>query len=96
MAARLTNGLRDQVSIIDYGGRTKDDVSCGASSLVATTCRNDAARAPALCVARRSRDRGRVAMPFGFALTDPGGRISRTRLFPRVTRIISWPAPKFE
>ncbi|TCQ12938.1 hypothetical protein C8J33_104353, partial [Rhizobium sp. PP-CC-3G-465] len=27
-------------------------------------------------------------MPFGFALTDPGGRISRTRLFPRVTRVI--------
>lgn len=25
-------------------------------------------------------------MPFGFALTDPGGRISRTRLFQRVTR----------
>ncbi len=40
--------------------------------------------------------RGRVAMPFGFALTDPGGRISRTRLFPRVTRVISEPAPKFE
>ena len=35
-------------------------------------------------------------MPFGFALTDPGGRISRTRLFPRVTRVISVPAPKFE
>ena len=32
-------------------------------------------------------DRGRVARPFGFALTDPGGRISRTRLFPEVTRI---------
>lgn len=42
------------------------------------------------------RGRGRVAMPFGFALTDPGGRISRTRLFPRVTRVISEPAPKFE
>lgn len=41
-------------------------------------------------------DHGRVAMPFGFALTDPGGRISRTRLFPRVTRVISEPAPKFE
>lgn len=35
-------------------------------------------------------------MPFGFALTDPGGRISRTRLLPRVTRVISEPAPKFE
>jgi hypothetical protein len=35
-------------------------------------------------------------MPFGFALTDPGGRISRTRLFPRVTRVISEPAPKSE
>jgi len=32
-------------------------------------------------------DRGRVARPFGFALTDPGGRLSRTRLFPEVTRI---------
>ena len=31
--------------------------------------------------------RGRVARPFGFALTDPGRRISRTRLFPEVTRI---------
>ena len=32
-------------------------------------------------------DHGRVAWPFGFALTDPGGRLSRTRLFPEVTRI---------
>ncbi len=31
--------------------------------------------------------RGRVARPFGFALTDPGGRLSRTRLFPEVTRM---------
>jgi len=30
---------------------------------------------------------GRVARPFGFALTDPGRRLSRTRLFPEVTRI---------
>jgi hypothetical protein len=40
--------------------------------------------------------RGRVAKPFGFALTGPGGRISRTRLIPMVTRIISVPAPKTE
>jgi len=33
-------------------------------------------------------DRGRVARPFGFALTDPGRRLSRTRLFPEVTRIM--------
>jgi hypothetical protein len=26
----------------------------------------------------------RVAQPFGFALTDPSVRLSRTRLFPRV------------
>ena len=32
---------------------------------------------------------GRVARPFGSALTDPGVRLSRTRLFPRVTRIVS-------
>jgi hypothetical protein len=32
--------------------------------------------------------RGRVARPFGFALTDPGVRLSRTRLFPKVTRIV--------
>ena len=31
--------------------------------------------------------RGRVARPFGFALTDPGRRLSRTRLLPEVTRI---------
>jgi len=30
---------------------------------------------------------GRVARPFGFALTDPGRRLSRTRLFPEVTRM---------
>ena len=30
---------------------------------------------------------GRVARPFGFALTDPGMRLSRTRLFPEVTRM---------
>ena len=28
-----------------------------------------------------------LARPFGFALTDPGRRLSRTRLFPEVTRI---------
>lgn len=32
----------------------------------------------------------------GATLTDPGGRISRTRLFPRVTHVISVLAPKFE
>ncbi len=31
--------------------------------------------------------RGRVARPFSFALTDPGGRLSRTLLFPEVTRV---------
>jgi len=31
-------------------------------------------------------------MPLGFALTDPDGRISRTRFFPRVTRVISEPS----
>lgn len=30
---------------------------------------------------------GRVARPFGSALTDPGVRLSRTRLLPEVTRI---------
>jgi hypothetical protein len=30
-------------------------------------------------------DGGRVARPFGSALTDPGRRLSRTRLFPEVT-----------
>ena len=34
------------------------------------------------------RGRGRVARPFGSALTDPGRRLSRTRLFPEVTRIM--------
>jgi hypothetical protein len=29
---------------------------------------------------------GRVAPPFGFALTDPYVRLSRIRLFPKVTR----------
>ena len=33
------------------------------------------------------RGRGRVARPFGFALTDPDMRLSRTRLFPEVTRM---------
>jgi hypothetical protein len=32
-------------------------------------------------------DSGRVARPFGSTLTDPGRRLSRTRLFPEVTRI---------
>lgn len=41
-------------------------------------------------------DRGRVALSFGFALTDPGMRLSCTRLFPRVTRVISAPAPMCE
>jgi len=38
--------------------------------------------------------RGRVARPFGFALTDPGVRLSRTRLFPRMTRIELHVAPR--
>ena len=37
---------------------------------------------------RRSEGRGRLARPFGSALTDPGRRLSRTRLFPEVTRIM--------
>ncbi len=35
-----------------------------------------------------SYGRGRVAGPFGFAFTDPGRRLSRTRLFPEVTRVM--------
>jgi hypothetical protein len=31
---------------------------------------------------------GRVARPFGFALTDPGVRLSRTRLHLKVTRVM--------
>ena len=31
---------------------------------------------------------GRVARPFGFALPDPGVRLSRTRLFPKVSRVM--------
>ena len=34
---------------------------------------------------------GRVAWPFGFALTDPSMRLSRTRLLSKVTRVISEP-----
>lgn len=40
--------------------------------------------------------RGRVARPFGSALTDPGLRLSRTRLFPEVTRIVRFAAPTGE
>ncbi len=39
---------------------------------------------------------GRVARPFGFALTDPGMRLSRTRLFPGVTHIAPCLSPKDE
>jgi hypothetical protein len=39
---------------------------------------------------------GRVARPFGSALTDPGRRLSRTRLFPRVTRMASRRASRGE
>ena len=42
---------------------------------------------PVASVASEEAGRGRVARPFGFALTDPGRRLSRTRLFPEVTRI---------
>ena len=37
---------------------------------------------------------GRVARPCGFALTDPGMRLSRTRLFPEVTRIGTLVVPR--
>jgi hypothetical protein len=46
--------------------------------------------------AAAGEDRGRVARPFGSALTDPGRRLSRTRLFPEVTRIIPLAAPMGE
>src|SRR6202171_5139097 len=36
----------------------------------------------------RGESRGRVAQPFGFALTDPSVRLSHTRLFPKVTRVM--------
>ncbi|MEA3084572.1 MAG: hypothetical protein QOC89_2269 [Paraburkholderia sp.] len=36
------------------------------------------------------------ARPFGFALTDPGRRLSRTRLFPEVTRIVPLVVPMGE
>jgi hypothetical protein len=39
---------------------------------------------------------GRVARPFGSALTDPGLRRSRTRLFPELTRIVGLEAPMGE
>ena len=39
-------------------------------------------------VVERLSGSGRVARPFGFALTDPGMRLSRTRLFLKVTRIM--------
>jgi hypothetical protein len=54
---------------------------------------------PQVCGSRTSRvacgpeGRGRVARPFGFALTDPGVRLSRTRLLPRVLdgKALAWP-----
>ena len=36
---------------------------------------------------------GRVARPFSFAPTDPSMRLSRTRLFPRVVRVIQREPP---
>jgi hypothetical protein len=44
-------------------------------------------RQNAILIAGATGGPGRVARPFGSALTDPGVRLSRTRLFPRVTRI---------
>ena len=41
-------------------------------------------------------DRGRVARPFGSALTDSGMRLSRTRLFPEVTCIVQRAVPMGE
>jgi len=47
-------------------------------------------RAKRVCRLVRSAlyDHGRVARPFGFALTDPGVRLSRTRLLLKVTRVM--------
>lgn len=41
-------------------------------------------------------DHGRVARPFGFALTDPGVRLSRTRLLLKVTRVMPVAASMIE
>lgn len=41
-------------------------------------------------------DHSRVARPFGSALTDPGRRLHRTRLFPEVTRIVPHAVSKDE
>jgi len=43
-------------------------------------------RKATVCVAWLSR--GRVARPFGSALTDPGGRLSRIWLFPEGTSVM--------
>ncbi len=49
-----------------------------------------------VAAATTNHGRGRVARPFGVALTDPGRRLSRTRLFPEVTRIMPRAASKGE
>ena len=61
---------------------------------------SECALSEAFAIARVGRiavgGRGRVARPFGSALPDPGRRLSRTRLFPEVTRIIPLAAPMGE
>ena len=60
----------------EWFSRPDDERYLSLSDLYASVC------------SRTERGRGRVARPFGFALTDPGRRLSRTRLFPEVTRVM--------
>jgi len=43
-----------------------------------------------------AQDRGRVAKPFGFALTDPDVRLSRIRLFPKANHVRHAAGPRIE
>src|SRR5262245_59719059 len=65
-------------------GNRLDDLPPRDGGPVAARPHDQQLPAPAV---ERGRGRGQVARPFGFALTDPGRRLYRTRLFPEVTRI---------
>ena len=92
MIIRKKRALRDRISTCIV---SQENANWWES--VGRRTHSPSGRGPPDATARhRGVDRGRVARPFGFALTDPGMRISRTRLFPEVTRIMPRAASKGE
>jgi hypothetical protein len=81
--------------LCDVNRRKPEEYSFGGACLVALRGSRATAKLASSFVEKATDEclriglvRGRVARPFGFALTDPDRRFSRIRLFPEVSRVM--------